>query len=68
MAMKGVTPDKKVLVYSNTGVSSSLVWYVLHELMGYGNVKNYDGGFAEWMERELALEYGEQKPVVIPAK
>lgn len=68
MARKGVTADKKVLVYSNTGVRSSLVWYVLHELMGYPNVKNNDGGFSEWMERELAIEYGEQKLVVKPVQ
>ena len=68
LATKGVTPNKKVLVYCNDGVLSSLLWYVLHELMGYTNVKNYDGGFSEWMERELALEYGEQKLVVKPAQ
>ncbi|NLI11033.1 sulfurtransferase [Pelotomaculum propionicicum] len=68
LAAKGVTPDKKVLVYCNDGVLSSLQWYVIHELMGYPSVKNYDGGFAEWMERELVLEYGEQKLVVKPAQ
>lgn len=68
LARKGVTPDKKVLVYSHSGVRSSLIWYVLHELMGYPNVKNYDGGFFEWMERELVIEYGEQKLVVKPAQ
>ncbi|MDF9407844.1 MAG: putative thiosulfate sulfurtransferase [Pelotomaculum sp. PtaB.Bin013] len=68
MASKGVTPDKKVLVYSNNGVESSLVWFVLHELMGFSNVKNYDGGFSEWVERELVLEYGEQQLVVKPVK
>jgi len=68
LTRKGVTPDKKVLVYSYDGVESSLVWYVLHELMGYPNVKNYDGGFFEWLERELVIEYGEQKLVVKPAQ
>ena len=68
LATKGVTPDKKVLVYCNDGVLSSLPWYVLHELMGYPSVKNYDGGFSEWMERELVLEYGEQKLVAKPAQ
>jgi len=67
-ARKGVTPDKKVLVYSNNGVRSSLVWYVLHELLAFPNVKNYDGGFYEWVERELVIEYGEQKLQVSPVQ
>jgi thiosulfate/3-mercaptopyruvate sulfurtransferase len=67
-ASKGVTPDKTVLVYSLAGVRSSLTWYVLHELLGYPNVKNYDGGIYEWVTREMAIEYIEQNPVVNPAQ
>lgn len=68
LVRKGVTPDKKVLVYAYDGVLSSLLWYVLHELMAYPTVKNYDGGFFEWIERELVIEYGEQQLVVKPAQ
>lgn len=67
-ARKGVSPDKTVLVYSYVGIRSSLIWYVLHELLGYPNVKNYDGGFNDWATREMAFEYGEQKLVVKPAQ
>ncbi|OPX84730.1 MAG: putative thiosulfate sulfurtransferase [Pelotomaculum sp. PtaB.Bin104] len=55
---KGVTPDKNVFVYCHDGSRSSLTWYVLHELMGYPNVKNYDGGFKEWKYRERPIEKG----------
>ncbi|BAF59271.1 rhodanese-related sulfurtransferase [Pelotomaculum thermopropionicum SI] len=60
---KGVTPDKTVFVYSKDGVQSSLLWFVLHELLGYPNVKNYDGGFSEWHFRERVKEFGEERPV-----
>jgi len=45
---KGVTPDKNIIVYCNTGVRSSLAWFILHELLGYPNVKNYDGSLREY--------------------
>ena len=57
-AAKGVTPDKNVYVYSNYGGRSSLVWFVLHELMGYSTVKNFDAGLKEWGYREKPLVKG----------
>lgn len=45
---KGVTSDKSIVVYCNTGVRSSLSWFILHELLGYPNVKNYDGSIREY--------------------
>jgi len=65
---KGVTPDKTVFVYSKAGVRSSLLWFVLHELLAYPNVKNYDGGFSEWHFRERLKEFGEERPVAKAAK
>lgn len=59
---KGVTPDKTIMVYDTCGVSSSYIWYVLHELMGYSTVKNYDGGLNEWTTRERAIVVGEESP------
>lgn len=56
---RGITPEKNVYVYSNNGARSSLLWYVLHELMGYPSVKNYDSGLKEWNFRERPLEKGE---------
>lgn len=45
---KGVTPDKDVVVYCRIGERSSHTWFVLHELLGYENVRNYDGSWTEW--------------------
>ncbi|GIV95675.1 MAG: sulfurtransferase [Herpetosiphonaceae bacterium] len=44
----GVTPDKDIIVYCRIGERSSLTWFVLHELMGYPKVRNYDGSWTEW--------------------
>ncbi|HLM37926.1 MAG TPA: sulfurtransferase [Gaiellaceae bacterium] len=47
-AAKGVTPDKKVTAYCRIGERSAHTWFVLRELLGYENVKNYDGSWTEW--------------------
>ncbi len=47
-AGKGVTPDKDVVAYCRIGERSSLSWFVLRELLGYPNVRNYDGSWTEW--------------------
>jgi thiosulfate/3-mercaptopyruvate sulfurtransferase len=45
---KGVTPDKGVITYCRIGERSSFSWFVLKYLLGYPNVKNYDGSWTEW--------------------
>ncbi|WP_457555563.1 sulfurtransferase [Candidatus Pyrohabitans sp.] len=45
---KGITGDKEIIVYCNTGVRSSTTWFILSELLGYEKVKNYDGSLREW--------------------
>jgi len=47
-AGKGVTPDKDVIAYCRIGERSSHTWFVLHELLGYDRVRNYDGSWTEW--------------------
>jgi thiosulfate/3-mercaptopyruvate sulfurtransferase len=47
-AGKGITPDKDVIAYCRIGERSSHTWFVLHELLGYPRVKNYDGSWTEW--------------------
>jgi thiosulfate/3-mercaptopyruvate sulfurtransferase len=47
-ASKGVTPDKEVRAYCRIGERSAHTWFVLRELLGYENVKNYDGSWTEW--------------------
>jgi thiosulfate/3-mercaptopyruvate sulfurtransferase len=44
----GVTPDKPVIAYCRIGERSSHTWFVLRHLLGYKNVKNYDGSWTEW--------------------
>jgi thiosulfate/3-mercaptopyruvate sulfurtransferase len=44
----GVTPDKPVIAYCRIGERSSHTWFVLKHLLGYPNVKNYDGSWTEW--------------------
>ena len=45
---KGVTPDKDVIAYCRIGERSSHSWFVLKHLLGYQDVKNYDGSWTEW--------------------
>jgi thiosulfate/3-mercaptopyruvate sulfurtransferase len=45
---KGVTNDKQVTAYCRIGERSAHTWFVLRELLGYENVKNYDGSWTEW--------------------
>jgi thiosulfate/3-mercaptopyruvate sulfurtransferase len=45
---KGVTSDKEVITYCRIGERSSFTWFVLKYLLGYPNVKNYDGSWTEW--------------------
>jgi thiosulfate/3-mercaptopyruvate sulfurtransferase len=45
---KGVTADREVITYCRIGERSSHSWFVLKFLLGYPNVKNYDGSWTEW--------------------
>jgi thiosulfate/3-mercaptopyruvate sulfurtransferase len=45
---KGITPDKDVTAYCRIGERSAHTWFVLRELLGYANVRNYDGSWTEW--------------------
>jgi thiosulfate/3-mercaptopyruvate sulfurtransferase len=45
---KGVTSDKKVTAYCRIGERSAHTWFVLHELLGFRDVRNYDGSWTEW--------------------
>lgn len=44
----GLTSDKEIVAYCRIGERSALTWFVLHELLGYENVRNYDGSWTEW--------------------
>jgi thiosulfate/3-mercaptopyruvate sulfurtransferase len=45
---KGVDGSKDVIAYCRIGERSSHTWFVLKHLLGYNNVKNYDGSWTEW--------------------
>jgi thiosulfate/3-mercaptopyruvate sulfurtransferase len=45
---QGLTPDKEVVAYCRIGERSAHTWFVLHELLGYPKVRNYDGSWTEW--------------------
>ncbi|HKZ99617.1 MAG TPA: sulfurtransferase [Thermoplasmata archaeon] len=45
---KEVSPDKEVITYCRIGERSSHTWFVLKYLLGYPNVRNYDGSWTEW--------------------
>jgi thiosulfate/3-mercaptopyruvate sulfurtransferase len=44
----GFTPDKQIITYCQSGVRGAHTWFVLRELLGYPNVRNYDGSWAEY--------------------
>jgi thiosulfate/3-mercaptopyruvate sulfurtransferase len=45
---QGLNPDQPVIAYSHTGARSAHTWFVLTQLLGYPDVRNYDGSWAEW--------------------
>jgi thiosulfate/3-mercaptopyruvate sulfurtransferase len=45
---QGITGDKDVIAYCRIGERSSHTWFVLKYLLGYPNVRNYDGSWTEW--------------------
>lgn len=45
---KGITPDKNIIPYCAVGARSAHTWFVLKYLLGYPNVRNYDGSWYEW--------------------
>lgn len=47
-ARKGITPDHEIIAYCRIGERSSHTWFALHELLGYPDVKNYDGSWTEY--------------------
>ena len=44
----GLSPDNNIIVYCRIGERSSHTWFVLTYLLGYPNVRNYDGSWTEW--------------------
>src|ERR1700730_7304856 len=47
-AEAGLDDSKETIAYCRIGERSSHTWFVLRELLGHGNVKNYDGSWTEY--------------------
>jgi thiosulfate/3-mercaptopyruvate sulfurtransferase len=45
---KGVLNGDSIIAYCRIGERSAHTWFVLHELLGRDDVKNYDGSWTEW--------------------
>jgi thiosulfate/3-mercaptopyruvate sulfurtransferase len=45
---KGVLNGEEIIAYCRIGERSAHTWFVLHELLGHDQVKNYDGSWTEW--------------------
>jgi thiosulfate/3-mercaptopyruvate sulfurtransferase len=58
---KGVDLSKDTIAYCRIGERSAHTWFVLHELLGQPNVKNYDGSWTEWGSLVgVPIELGDQ--------
>ena len=44
----GLDPTAEVITYCRIGERSALTWFVLSELLGYADVRNYYGSWVEW--------------------
>ncbi len=44
----GITPDKEIIVYCQSGVRSAMTTTILADVLGYPNVRNYDGSWIEY--------------------
>ena len=53
---KGIKTDKAVYTLCQTAVRATHTWFVLQELLGYDNVKVYDGSWIEWGNSDLPIE------------
>ena len=45
---QGLDADRDTIAYCRIGERSSHTWFVLKYLLGFDDVKNYDGSWTEW--------------------
>ena len=65
-AAKGITEDRDVIAYCRIGERSSHTWFVLHELLGFDRVRNYDGSWTEYGSL-VGVPIEKSVPVAVPA-
>ncbi len=46
----GITTNPNIITYCAIGARSGCIWFVLKYLLGYQNVRNYDGSWNEWSQ------------------
>ena len=63
---KGITADRDVIAYCRIGERSSHTWFVLHELLGFDRVRNYDGSWTEYGSL-VGVPIEKSVPVAVPA-
>ena len=47
-----MSKDEPIIVYCHSGTRSAHTTFVLSQLLGYTNVRNYDGSWSEWSHFE----------------
>ena len=60
---QGLAPGDETIAYCRIGERSSHTWFVLRELLGFPNVKNYDGSWTEYgslVGVPIELDYKEE--------
>ena len=63
---KGITADRDVIAYCRIGERSSHTWFVLHELLGFERVRNYDGSWTEYGSL-VGVPIEKEAKVAVPA-
>ena len=60
-ASAGITPDRDIILYCNSGTEASHVYFALRYLLGYPRVRVYTGSWTQWAERaELPVKTAER--------
>jgi len=52
----GLTSGKTIILYCQTSVRAGVIFVALNEILGYSNVKVYDGAYNEWKAQGLPME------------
>ena len=60
---RGVTPDKMVIISCSTGREASLQYIVLKHLLGYPNVRIYEGSWTEYSTTNNPVQTGPETPL-----